>query len=246
MNKITRKGKLMLLAYDQGLEHGPSDFNDSNVNPKKIINIAKHGEFTGVVFQKGIAEKYVDEIKKSGVPLVVKLNGKTGLHKGEPISRQLCTVEEAIAVGAVAVGYTIYIGSDHEDLMLTEFVDIQRVAHKKGLPVIAWIYPRGAGVKGKKDGELLAYATRVGLEVGADIVKVHWEGTEHDLEWAVESAGKVKVVIAGGKRTDDEQLTFEIRTAMKAGVSGVAIGRNVWQHKNPMEISKKIKKEIFG
>jgi len=151
LNKITKKGKALFLAYDQGLEHGPTDFNDKNVDPNYIINIAKKGKYTGIVFQKGIAEKYSKEIKKSKVPLIVKLNGKTNLFKGEPIARQLCTVQEAIALGAKAVGYTIYLGSDYEDEMLQEFENIQREAHAKGLPVIVWIYPRGKSIKGKNE-----------------------------------------------------------------------------------------------
>jgi len=64
LKKITTKGKALFLAYDQGLEHGPSDFNDKNVDPEYIIDIAKKGKYNAVVFQKGIAEKYKDEIKK--------------------------------------------------------------------------------------------------------------------------------------------------------------------------------------
>ncbi|MCX6750147.1 MAG: fructose-bisphosphate aldolase, partial [Candidatus Pacearchaeota archaeon] len=77
LNKLTTKGKALFLAYDQGLEHGPTDFNDKNVDPKYIIDIAKKGKYNGIVFQKGIAEKYNKEIKQSKVPLIVKLNGKT-------------------------------------------------------------------------------------------------------------------------------------------------------------------------
>jgi class I fructose-bisphosphate aldolase len=69
LDKITKDDKALFLAYDQGLEHGPTDFNDKNVDPKYIIDIAKKGKYNGVVFQKGIAEKYNKEIKKSKVPL---------------------------------------------------------------------------------------------------------------------------------------------------------------------------------
>ena len=63
INKILKEGKALYLAYDQGLEHGPnSDFNDKNINPLYIIEIAKKGKFQGIVFQKGIAEKYQAEI----------------------------------------------------------------------------------------------------------------------------------------------------------------------------------------
>ncbi len=171
LNKILTKGKALYLAYDQGLEHGPVDFNDKNVNPEYIIRIAKEGKYNAVIFQKGIAEKYNKEIKKAKVPLIIKLNGKTSLRKGEPLSTQLCTVNEAIKLGAKAVGYTIYIGSQHESVMLREFENIAREAHSKNIPVIAWIYPRGKSIEGKDANDLMIYAARVGLEIGADIVK---------------------------------------------------------------------------
>ncbi|MFH1801865.1 MAG: hypothetical protein ABH864_00265 [archaeon] len=246
LNKILKKGKAIFLAYDQGIEHGPVDFNDKNVDPNYIIKIAKEGKYNAVIFQKGIAEKYQKEIRSSKVPLIVKLNGKTSLRKGEPMSTQLTTVKEAIKLGAKAVGYTIYIGSEHEPEMLKEFEKIQRNAHAKSIPVIAWIYPRGKGTKGKSDKELLAYACRTGLEIGADIVKVHWNGKNaNDLKWAAKSAGKTKVVIAGGEKTHEVELLKEAREAMQSGCIGLAIGRNIWQNDKPLEITKRLKRIIW-
>lgn len=245
--KLLTKGKAIFLAYDQGIEHGPTDFNDENVDPKYIIKIAKEGKYNAVIFHKGIAEKYKAEIKKSKVPLIIKLNGKTSLVEDEPLSRQLCTVKEAKKLGATAVGFTIYIGSKYESLMLHEFEEIQKVAKEFGMPVVAWIYPRGSGVVGKPFKDLLAYATRVGLEIGADIVKVHWDGKYvEDLAWAVKSAGKAKVVIAGGSKSTEEDLLEHVKQAMKAKATGLAIGRNIWQSKDSIGLTKKIKKIIFA
>jgi len=245
LNKITKKGKALYLAYDQGIEHGPIDFNDKNVDPLYIIDIAKKGKFSAVIFQKGIAEKYNKEIKKSKIPLIIKLNGKTSLHKEEPISLQLCTVKEAIVLGTVAVGYTIYIGSIYETIMLKEFEKIEREAHSKNIPVIAWIYPRGKGIEGKSPKELLAYSCRVGLEIGADIVKVHCSNTK-DLAWAVKSAGKTKVVIAGGLKTEEKTLLKMAKEIIQSGAIGLAIGRNIWQSPHPLELAKKLKKIIWS
>lgn len=246
LRKLQKKGKFLFLAYDQGLEHGPVDFNDSNADPKSIIRIAREGNFTGLIFQKGIAEKYYEEIKASRIPLIVKLNGKTSLVKSEPFSPTTCTVSEAIDLGATAVGFTVYLGSAHEEKMFTEFVNIQREAHKAGLPVIAWMYPRGSSIKGMKKKVLLAYAARVGLELGADIVKLHWDGNKKNLEWAIKNAGKVRVVIAGGKKAKERELLKDIKNAMSVGGSGLAIGRNIWQNKNPLNITNKIKKIIWA
>lgn len=245
LNKLTTRGKALYLAYDQGLEHGPTDFNDKNVDPRYIIEIAKKGKYNGMVFQKGIAEKYNKEIKASKIPLIIKLNGKTNLFKGEPISRQLCTVDEAVKLGAAAVGYTIYIGSDSEDELLQEFENIQREAHRKNLPVIVWIYPRGKSIKEKKPEELMVYGARTGLEIGADVVKLQYFGKFKDLKWAVKSAGKTKVVVAGGTKKDEKQFLAQVKEIMDAGCMGLAIGRNVWQHPKPLEITKKIKEIVW-
>lgn len=246
LSKIMKKGKALFLAYDQGFEHGPTDFNSKNVDPLYIIDIAKRGRYTGIVFQKGIAEKYAEEIKKSKIPLILKLNGKTNLVDGDPISAAIGTVSEAVKLGASAVGFTIYIGSIHEEEMLEEFSVIECEAHKRGLPVIVWIYPRGKGVKGKKKIDLMAYATRVALEIGADIVKIHPEGKLNDFKWAVKSAGRVKVVAAGGAKSSEKALINQVKDYMSAGFVGMAIGRNVWQVKDPMKITKKLKKVIWG
>jgi len=245
LSRITTKGKALYLAYDQGLEHGPVEFNDKNVDPSYIIKIAKEGKFNGVVFQKGIAEKYYSEIRKSGVPLIVKLNGKTRIRKGEPYSPPLGTVDEALKLGAVAVGYTIYAGSEYEAKMFKEFEVIEKDAHSKGVPVIAWIYPRGKAVKNDVSKEMMAYAARIGLELGADIVKMKYGGKKTDLKWAVKSAGKTKIVISGGVKKDEKKFLKDVKDIMETGAIGFAIGRNIWQSDNPMKITKKIKKIVW-
>jgi len=231
LNKIMKNGKALYLAYDQGLEHGPSDFNDKNVDPNYILDIAEKGKLDGVILQKGIAKRYY---KKRRVPLILKLNGKTNLVKGDPIARQLCSVDEAVKLGAKAVG-----------VMFKVFENIQIEAHKKNLPVIAWIYPRGKSIKGKSKKELMAYASRTGLEIGADIIKIKYNGNVKDLKWAVKNAGKVKVVIAGGVKKDERVLLKQVREIMGSGCAGLAIGRNIWQNKKPLIITKKIKKIIW-
>ncbi|MEM4625712.1 MAG: fructose-bisphosphate aldolase [Candidatus Pacearchaeota archaeon] len=243
IDNLLKEGKALYLAYDQGIEHGPEDFDDRNVDPTYIIGIAEEGRFNGIIVQKGIAEMYNNEIKRSRVPLIVKLNGKTNLYKGEPIARQICSVKEAINLGAKAVGYTIYIGSKFESEMLKEFDKVQIECHKIGIPVIAWIYPRGKSIK--DESKYMVYAARVGLEIGADIIKIKYNGNKEELRWAVKNAGKTKIVIAGGTKKDEESFLKEVREIIDAGAIGLAIGRNIWQNKNPLEITKKIKNEIW-
>jgi len=244
MAPFLTNGKSMLLAYDQGLEHGPSaDFNDRNVNPSMIMETAAKGRFSGVVFQKGVAERFYD----GKVPLILKLNGKTSLPKGEPISRQVCSVEHAVSLGAKAVGYTIYLGSGLESEMLKEFGAMQEKAHERGLPAIAWIYPRGASVQNDTSKEVVAYAARAGLELGADAVKIKYTGDPASFSWAVKAAAGVKVFMSGGpKAPTDEDFLKQVRGVMEAGATGVAVGRNVWQNEDPVAMAEKLRRAVFG
>lgn len=243
---IERNGKTLLLAYDQGFEHGPTDFNDDNVDPAYIMNIAKNGYFTGVIFQEGVAAKYYE--KESGVPLIVKLNGATTFQKsGEPLSLQLCTVDKAVELGAIGVGYTIYVGSEHEEEMMVEFSRIEDEAHARGLIVIGWMYPRGKKVEGREhDKDIVAYAARLGMELNADLVKVPYTGDADSFRWVVESAGKTGVLQSGGDKTDPLTLEAHTRGVIEAGARGVAIGRNVWQDPNPDEVSRRVAEIVFG
>ncbi len=247
LSKITKDEKAMFLAYDQGMEHGPSDFDDENINPENILNIAASGYFTGVIFQKGIAEKYYSNTDFSQkVPLILKSNGKTNLlDNPDPFSPQLCSVNEAIEIGASAVGYTVYVGSSHESEMLKEFSTIENDAHSKGIPVIGWMYIHGSGAVGKDMKELTAYAARLGLEIGADIIKIKYPGDVESLRWAIESAGKTKVVVSGGVKEDEDTFLKTVRDIMDSGAIGMAVGRNIWQSDNPLEVSEKVKNIIW-
>jgi len=257
LGKITKQRKALFLAYDQGFEHGPTDFDDENVDPEKVLKIADSGYFTGVVLQKGIAEKYYASPPAGGpaqvlernykVPLIVKLNGKTNLVKDEdPYSPQVCSVAEALSYGAAAVGYTIYLGSEFEAKMIEEFGKIEQEAEEAGIPVIAWMYPRGKNVADESDPKIIAYAARVGLELGADIVKVRYTGDLDSFKWVVQSAGKTKVVAMGGSKEEEPFFLNKVETVMEAGAIGMAVGRNVWQAEKPLEIAEKIAGIIWG
>lgn len=246
LSGITRNGKALFLAYDQGMEHGPADFDDENTNPQNIVDIGLNGGFSAIIFQKGIAEKYYKKEYKDKLPLILKLNGKTNLVQNrDPYSPQICTIDEAISLGASAVGYTIYVGSSFESEMFREFSKIEQEAHAKELALIGWMYIKGSGARGKDQKELSAYASRLGLELGADIIKIKYPGDLRSLSWAVENAGKTKVVVSGGLKEDEATFLQTVKTCMQAGAIGIAVGRNIWQSENPIELAEKVKKIIW-
>ena len=238
----------MLLAYDQGMEHGPIDFNLLNCNPKYIFDLAKNTNLNGVIVLPGIAEKYHNKFGLFNKPnLIVKINARSSLSPSDdPYSPILCSVSRAVSLGAKAIGYTIYPGSKHEARMFKEFSKVVEEAHRHRMPVIAWMYPRGSGIIDEISTQNNAYAARIGLELGADMLKIKYNGDKEGLRWIVANSGKAKVLIAGGIKTNgDESFLRIIKDVIESGATGLAIGRNFWQHKDPNSIIKAAKSIVY-
>lgn len=233
-----------MLAYDQGLEHGPSDFNMKNVDPSYILDIALEGQYNAVILQSGIAEKYYHESYKD-IPLIVKVNGKTSLPHITPISRQICSVDRAIKLGADGVCYTVYDGSEREPEIFAEFGKVVEDAHDYGVPVIAWMYPRGEAIRSDMSTEILAYSARIGLELGADFIKVKYNHDTDGFKWVVKNAGRARVLTAGGEKVAPSSFIQASEEIMSTGATGMAVGRNIWQSPKPFAISHALREIIF-
>jgi fructose-bisphosphate aldolase, class I len=248
MSKLFKNGRAMFLAYDQGLEHGPKDFNDKNFNPEYIIDIALRNKFTGLIFHKGLAEKYRENYSGK-IPLIVKVNGKDNIAKAqaevEPYSPVVCSVDYAVKLGADAVGYTLYVGSPLESKAMEDLRQVQECARDNGLPVVGWMYPRGKYVTNDTDPAIVAYGARVGLELGCDLLKVKYTGSKDSFKKVVDLAGRAKVLCAGGLKTDTATFLQQTRDILDVGAAGVAVGRNVWQSDDPDKVVKPLEKVIF-
>lgn len=248
LKKIMTDGRAMYLAYDQGFELGPEELPNEAINPEYVLDLAVKGKFNAVILQKGLAEKYYTGSKlQKQIPLIMKINGKASIWKGGDLySRQNCSVEYAQKLGASAVGYTIFLGSAHDGEMFQDFGRIVEEAHNFKMPAIAWVYPLGEYVDNGKSPEMVAYAGRIALELGADMVKLKYCGSTETFSRAVKAAGRTKVVLSGGPRLGQANEFFEmVESVMEAGAVGVAVGRNVWQHVVPLEITEKIRQIIF-
>src|SRR3990167_2909677 len=138
-------GNMMVLPIDQGLEHGPRDFfpNPESKDPDFELRLALEGHFSAIAFQVGIAEKYIKRYA-GNVPLILKINGKTEVPSDdEAFSPLTASVEDAVRLGADAVGYTCYIGSPSQDRDFVQFNQVRQDAERWGMPTIMWAYPRG-------------------------------------------------------------------------------------------------------
>ncbi len=243
---LTRDGKALILAYDHGLEHGPTDFTEvpESADPSRTFEAATHPAVTSVAVQKGIAEAYYPSYSDD-VDLLMKLNGTSNLWMGEPNSAVNCSVEYARDVGASSVGFTLYGGSNYEIEMTEEFREVQESARENDLPVVMWSYPRGQGLKNDTKSDVIAYASRLALELGADVAKVKYPGSKAGMEKAVRMAGKTKVIMSGGSKRSDRAFLESVKAVMDAGGSGLAVGRNVWQRENPERILDSLERIIY-
>jgi class I fructose-bisphosphate aldolase len=261
-------GTLLLLPIDQGLEHGPVDFfaNPDSVDPTFQLRLAREGGYSGIVFHVGLAEKYMTEFAGE-VPLILKLNGKTNIPSDEyAFSPLTASVEDAVRLGADAVGYTLYVGSPAQDEDISQFAEIRADCQAYGMPLIMWAYPRGEAIEAKGGRDSLYaidYAARVACELGADLVKLNFPKFEESgakelpkpydqmrlspqeaMEKVVKSAGRTMVLVSGGGKISDEDLLEKVKLSMEAGVTGLIFGRNMWQRNldEALKMTEKIKR----
>jgi class I fructose-bisphosphate aldolase len=263
-------GKTLILPYDQGLEHGPRDFFQATFarDPMHIIEIAKKAKYNAVVMHIGNARRYFKDIYGE-VPLILKVNGKTEIPSDdEPLSPLTASVNDALSLSAIAIGYTLYVGSARQDEDIEQFSEIREEAHRHGLPVIVWSYPRGEDIKekgGKDSLYAIEYAGRVAAELGADMVKLNVPSLKKNdkipepyksydiglgdaIKQIIASTGGVPVIFAGGEMVSDNDLIKKAEVCIKAGASGLIFGRNIWQRplKEAVGITGKIKEIIKG
>lgn len=246
-------GTLMLLPIDQGIEHGPRDFfpNPDSKDPEYQFRLAKEAGYSAIACQIGLATKYYPDYAGQ-VPLILKVNGKTDIPSSDDaLSTLNASVEDAVRLGADAVGYTLYVGSPRQGEDLIQLETVRSDCERFGMPLVIWAYPRGRDIEAKGGQTTLYaidYAARMAMEMGADIVKLNmpkidpakdaltpapYNGLEvtqaEAIRSCVESAGRALVVLSGGSKISDEQLLEQTRLVMEAGGSGVIYGRNVWQ-----------------
>jgi fructose-bisphosphate aldolase / 6-deoxy-5-ketofructose 1-phosphate synthase len=245
-----KTGRLMLFAGDQKTEHLNDDYYGEGIaredsNPEHMFRIASRARIGVFATQFGLISRYGMDYKD--IPYLVKLNSKSHLLKTgqkDPLSGQWISVEQVeefrknSKLKILGVGYTVYLGSEFEGEMLREAAQITYEAHKLGLIVVLWMYPRGKAVLDEKDPHLVAGASGVAATLGADFVKVNAPKKEgissaEALKEAVQAAGRTKLICAGGNSTDVvrflQGLYDQIHTG---GAFGNATGRNI--HQKPL------------
>jgi len=260
-------GKMMILPIDQGLEHGPVDFfpNPPSADPEFQFKLAVEGGYSGIALHLGLAEKYAPKYAGK-IPIVLKINGKTRIPSAaQPVSPMTGSVEDAVRIGADAIGYTLYVGSPNQVTDFTQFRQVKADAERYGMPIIMWSYPRGEAIdkKGGRDSLFAVdYAARVADELGADVVKLNVPvddpktrsqqrspydkmelSYEEGVAKVVKTAGKCLVLFSGGGMMSDEEVVNRAKACIEQGATGLIFGRNLWQREwdDALAMTKKLK-----
>jgi class I fructose-bisphosphate aldolase len=177
--RLRGTGYLSILPVDQGIEHSAgASFapNPQYFDPENIVRLAIEGGCNAVASTFGVlglvARKFAHKI-----PFIVKINHNELLTYPNKFDQVLFgTVDEARDMGAVAVGATIYFGSDESTRQITEISDAFAYAHELGMATILWCYLRNSAFK-SRDGDMHAsadltgQANHLGVTIQADIIK---------------------------------------------------------------------------
>jgi len=232
--------KTVIVPMDHGTTMGPIY---GLIDMKEAVHSIVDGGANAILLHKGMVGAGHRGSGKD-IGLIVHLSANTVLSPDPNAKVKVCTVEEAIKLGADAVSIHINLGAETDGDMLTFFGEIGEKCVTWGIPLVAMMYTRGKKVKNEYDVQYVKHAARVGAELGADIVKVNYTGSVKSFKEVV-SGCPVPVVIAGGEKVEtDNDLLAMVEGALAAGASGVSIGRNAFQHKNPFLIVKVIGKMV--
>jgi len=248
-------GRLLLFAADQKIEHLNSDFYGPDIHPdvrhvEHLFEIGSKGKIGAMATHLGLIARYGK--RYPNVNYVVKLNAKTNLIptvQQDPMSERLWGVKEFIRfkeqsdLNIRGIGFTLYLGSEHESDMLHDAAHAIFEAHQHGLVAILWTYLRGKAIKDDQDPELIAGAAGVAASLGADFVKIKPPhatkvlSRSDALRLACDAAGNTKVICSGDIRVEPKQLFQTVYEQLQAGAAGGAIGRNIFQRSLPEAIA---------
>ncbi len=233
-------GRSVIIPMDHGVTIGPVS---GIVDMKKSVNDVAEGGANAIVMHKGVVSCGHRGSGKD-VGLIIHMSASTSLSP-DPNSKVLvCTVEEAVKLGADAVSIHINLGADDEKRMLRDFGTVAREACEWRIPLLVMMYTRGNKIKNEYDVAVVKHAARVGAELGADVVKVPYTGSPETFRDVVEGCF-VPVVIAGGEKMEtDEDILNMVKGSVEAGGAGVSIGRNAFQHQRPDRIVKAISRIV--
>jgi len=232
----------VIVPMDHGVTVGPIEgLADMRTTIDKVVS----GGANAILMHKGMV-RAGHRGTGQDVGLIIHLSAGTAISPDPNAKELVCTVEEAVKLGADAVSIHINLGAETDRDMLRQFGQIGERCMFWQMPLVAMVYTRGPKIKDEYDVEHAKLAARVGAELGADIVKVVYTGSAESFTEVVRGC-PIPVVIAGGPKMDsDEDIFRMVEGALEAGAAGLSIGRNAFQHEHPDKMIRALSKMVHN
>lgn len=230
-NRSTKRS--IVVPMDHGVSCGPLPGLE---NMAQAVDEVAEGGANAVLGHKGLVRC---GHRQSGrdVGLVLHLSSSTDLSPAPNRKTITASVEDAIRHGADAVSIHVNLGDPDEAEMLDSFGRVAHDAESWGMPLIAMVYGRGPKIPNSLDPKIIAHSARVGMELGADVVKVPYTGDMDSFHNVVRGCC-IPVLIAGGPKTNTTREFLQmVYDAIQAGAAGLSVGRNIYQHENPRKLT---------
>ena len=225
-----------IFPVDHGIPLGPVKGIE---NPIDILSCAVNMGVDALLLNPGLAKRAVN-IYKGKTALVLRIGAFTVLGPDPSYEIPVIEVEDALALGADAVCITVNIGSQSEPQQLQGMGKISSRCERYGIPYIAEMMLDPKHIKDVYDAEYIAWVARIGEEVGADMLKVHYSGDPKSFKRVVDSVN-IPVGIAGGAAIDSEEKLYKmVEGSIQAGAACAFIGRNVFQAENPRAVLRRL------
>jgi len=229
----------VIIPVDHGTTVGPVT---GLINMQETIRSVARGGADAIVMHKGLVETALKN--REGMGLILHLSASTQIGVDPNSKALICTVEEAVKLGADAISIHVNLGTGEERSMLRDLGAVSKVAMEWGMPLLAMMYSKTPTGEDDKNAKIVKHSAPLGAELGADLIKVPYTGSPESFKEVVNECF-VPVVIAGGEKIGTDRDVLEmVKGAIVAGGAGVSIGRNVFQHNSPARIVRAISKIV--
>lgn len=233
-------GRTIVVPLDHGVTVGPIY---GLVDLRETVNLVAEGGANAMLMHKGIP-RCSHRAGGKDIGLIIHLSASTALSPFPNAKTIVGTVTDAIKLGADAVSVHVNLGDETEPQMLADLGRLCSEANEWGMPVLAMMYARGPKITNEYDPGVVSHCARVGVELGADIVKVNYTGDIESFSRVVDGCC-VPVVIAGGPKLESERdLVQMVHDSIRAGGAGLSVGRNIFQHQSPARIVAALHKVV--
>jgi len=233
------RDRLLVVPLDHSVSDGPIGCNQKYL---QIIKDISKSTVDAIIVHKG-RMRYLTENIYRNCSIVIHVSASTK-YAADPNQKYIVAdVEDAIRRGADCISLHVNVGSVSEPTQLRDMAVVADACDRYGIPLLAMMYARGEGVAGHPEKETLAHAANLAADLGADIVKLSMPKSTDDCHWVVLHS-PLPILAAGGAQTEEAEFLNFIEEKVRAGVVGLAVGRNVFNSSNIPNFVNKIRMKM--